>query len=85
MKLQKTFTFLFYLLAGIILGSLLANFCRGVNFLSWMGYAGTIGFAADHPALLDLLIIKVSFGFSVSVSVAQILTIGAAMYFYNRR
>ena len=85
MKLQKTFIFLFYLLAGIILGSLLASFCRGISFLSWMGYSNTIGFAAGSPAVLDLLVLQIAFGFSISVSVAQIITISAAMYLYNRR
>lgn len=83
--MKKTFVFGFYLLAGIILGALLANVCSGISFLSWLGYANTIGFAANNPAVLDLLIIKIAFGFSINVSVAQIITIGIAMWAYHRR
>ena len=82
--MKKTFLFLFYLLAGIIVGSLLANLCAGVPFLSWLAYSGTIGFAAGNPACLDLIIIKLYFGFSLAVSVAQILCISLALFFYSR-
>ena len=82
--MKKTFLFLFYLLAGILTGSLLANLCRAIPVLSWMGYANTIGFAAGTPAVLDLIIVKITFGFAMSVSIAQIITISIAMVLYNK-
>ncbi|MEG0804612.1 MAG: DUF4321 domain-containing protein [Pygmaiobacter sp.] len=36
------------------------------------------------PACLDLIVVKLYFGFSMSVSVAQILCIGLAVFVYNR-
>ncbi len=82
--MKNTFMFLFYLLAGIIVGSLVGNVCLGVPGLTWMGYARTIGFAAANPAVLDLIIVKITFGFAMSVSVAQIIFILLAMFIYNR-
>ncbi|MBQ3587334.1 MAG: DUF4321 domain-containing protein [Oscillospiraceae bacterium] len=82
--MKKTFLFLFYLLAGIITGSLLGNLCAGIPALSWLGYSNTIGFSANNPAVLNLLIVKITFGFSMTVSVAQIITVSLAMYLYNR-
>lgn len=82
--MKKTFLFLFYLLAGIIAGSLLANLCSAIPALAWLAYSNTIGFSASNPAVLNLLIIKITFGFSMSVSVAQIITISLAMYLYHR-
>ena len=82
--MKNTFMFLFYLLAGIIVGSLVGNVCLGVPGLTWMGYARTIGFAASNPAVLDLIIVKITFGFAMSVSVAQIIFILLAMFIYNR-
>ncbi|MEG2193086.1 MAG: DUF4321 domain-containing protein, partial [Oscillospiraceae bacterium] len=64
--MKKQFMFLFYLLAGIILGSLVAKLCVQVPSLSWLGYANTIGFSAQNPAVLDLIIIKITLGFSMS-------------------
>lgn len=82
--MKNTFMFLFYLLAGIIVGSLVGNVCLGVPGLTWMGYARTIGFAASNPAVLDLIIVKITFGFAMSVSVAQIIFILLSMFIYNR-
>ena len=82
--MKKTFLFLFYLLAGIITGSLLANLCSAIPALSWLGYVNTIGFSANNPAVLNLIIVKITFGFSMTVSVAQIITVSIAMYLYNR-
>ena len=82
--MKKAFLFLFYLLAGILTGSLLANLCRAIPALSWLGYANTIGFAAGTPAVLDLIIVKITFGFAMSVSIAQIITISIAMILYNK-
>ena len=56
--MKRTFLFLFYLLAGIIIGALLANVLVGIPALAWMGYTNTIGFSANNPAVLDLIICK---------------------------
>lgn len=82
--MKKTVVILFYLLAGIIAGSLLANLCAGIPFLSWLSYSSSIGFAANQPACLDLIVIKLYFGFSMGVSVAQLLCIGLSMFLYRR-
>lgn len=82
--MKRTFLFLFYLLAGIIIGALLANVLVGIPALAWLGYTNTIGFSAANPAVLDLIICKITFGFSMSVSVAQIITISLAMVLYNK-
>ena len=82
--MKKTFLFLFYLLAGIIAGSLLANLLVAIPSLSWLGYTRSIGFSASNPAVLDLIIVKITFGFSMSISVAQIITVSLAMYLYDR-
>lgn len=82
--MKKQFMFLFYLLAGIVLGSLIAGLCLQIPSLSWLGYTNTIGFSAQNPAVLDLVVIKITFGFAMSISVAQIITIGLAMFIYNK-
>ena len=82
--MKRTFLFLFYLLAGILTGSLLATVFRGIPALAWLGYTNTIGLSAANPAVLDLIIVKITFGFAMSVSVAQIITIAIAMFIYNR-
>ena len=82
--MKKNFLFLFYLLAGILTGAVLAQLCAGIPALKWLGYSQTIGFSPTNPAVLDLVIIRLTFGFSMTVSLAQIITIGIALYLYFR-
>ena len=82
--MKRTFLLCFYLAAGIVLGAMLASVCRNVPFLSWLAYSQSIGFNPDAPFVLDLSVFRLSFGFTFSVSVAQIFTIGAAIFIYNR-
>ncbi|MBP1557708.1 MAG: DUF4321 domain-containing protein [Oscillospiraceae bacterium] len=83
MKLQRTLVFLFFLLAGIIVGALLASVGEAVPFLSWLAYGKTIGLSTANPMLLDLSMLKVAFGFEVGINVAQIITITIALLVYR--
>ncbi len=82
--MRKEFLFLFYLLAGIIIGSLIGSVCEGISFLSWLNYGSTIGLSEQSPAVLDLIIIKISFGFSMTVTIAQIISVAIAMGIYSK-
>lgn len=74
----------FFILAGIVLGASWPACARNVPFLSWLSYYQSIGFNSDAPFVLDLSVVKLTFGFSMGVSVAQIFTIAAAIFLYNR-
>ena len=84
MKMKRTLLLWFFILAGIVLGAMLASVCRNVPFLSWLSYYQSIGFNADAPFVLDLSVIKLTFGFSMGISVAQIITIALAIFCYNK-
>ncbi|MEG0179842.1 MAG: DUF4321 domain-containing protein [Oscillospiraceae bacterium] len=84
MKIKRNFLLAFYLLAGILLGAMLANLCANVPFLSWLSYSSAIGFSPESPFVLDLSVLKISFGFSMSISIAQIITIALSIFAYNK-
>ena len=84
MKLKRNRLLIFFLLAGIVLGAMLANVCARVPILSWLAYSSSIGFNADSPFVLDLSVIRLTFGFSMGISVAQIITIALAVFCYNK-
>lgn len=83
MKLQRTLVFLFFLLAGIIIGALLASVGEAVPFLHWLAYGKTIGLSTSNPMLLDLSMLKIAFGFEIGINVAQIITITIALLVYR--
>lgn len=84
MKLKRNLLLCFFLLAGIVLGGMLADLCAQVPFLAWLGYARRIGFSPESPLVIDLSVLKVTFGFSMGVSVAQVITISLAIFLYYK-
>ncbi len=83
--MKKNFLFAFYVISGIVIGSLLAALGHSVRWLSFLAFGTTIGFGAGDPALLDLSVLKVWFGFSFELTVAHIITIGLALWLYYRK
>lgn len=82
--MKKDFLFLFYMVAGIVAGSIIASLCSGAgNALSWLAFGQTIGFSPNNPAVIDLAIFKLTFGFSMSITVAHIITISTALFLYK--
>lgn len=82
--MKKTVVLVFYLLAGVVLGGMLASLCGQVPFLEWLAYSGSIGISPDAPFVLDLSVLRLTFGFSMGISVAQVLTVGLALFLYTR-
>jgi len=78
----KNFLFFFYLVSGIVVGSLIAAAAKNAGWLSWLAFGPTIGFGYPNPAVLDLSVLTVSLGISFSITVAHIITIGIAMALY---
>lgn len=81
---KKTIAFLFFLLAGIVLGTVLAQMCSGVPFLSWLAYSMSVGIDTGSPLVLDLIVFKLAFGFTLSVNTAQIICVIIALIAYNK-
>ena len=81
MKLKRTFLLFFFILAGVITGSLLASVCVNVPVLSWLAYGNSIGFNA---VTVDLVVFKFTLGASMSITVAQIITLCLAIFAYTK-
>ncbi len=83
--MKKSFLFFFYLISGIVVGSLITMIARDVSWLSWLSFGTTIGFGANNPAMLDLAVLQVWFGFAFELTVAHIITIGLALWLFYRK
>ena len=80
MKWSKTFWFVFWLLAGLIVGGLLASVCGLVSWLSWLAYGDSDSFS---PAA-DLVILKFSLELTFQLNLAEVLCVLGAMFCYHR-
>lgn len=81
---KKTIAFLFFLLAGIVIGTVIGRLCAGISFLDWLSYTMSVGIDTGSPLVLDLIVFKLAFGFTLSVNTAQILCVIIALVVYNK-
>ena len=82
--LKKTIAFLFFLLAGITVGSVIAHFTQGMPYLSWLSYGKTVGLSTASPAILDLIVFQIAFGFTLSVNIAQIICVIISILIFSK-
>lgn len=83
MKWKRNLVLIFMLLAGVVVGSLLANVTAGVPFLGWLSYGGSVGISTAEPMLLDLAVLQIAFGFRFQINVAQIICIILSICMYK--
>lgn len=77
---KNNWTLLVILLCGIVLGGYLGTLASNVSFLSWLNYGNTFGLPS--PIVLDLGILVLTFGLTISINIASIigLIIGIILY-----
>ena len=63
----------FLVLIGIVLGSFVSSICRGISFLSWLVFG--VDFGLESPMVLDLGILRLTFGISVDLTLATVIFI----------
>lgn len=75
----------FLVLVGIVVGSLLAKVTASVPALGWLSYALTFGL--ESPFVLNLSVVRLTFGLSVDLSISVILCVVISLvlghYFYK--
>lgn len=79
---KNQWTLLLILLSGIVLGGFIGYLCRNVSFLSWLNYGQTFGLSS--PVILDLGIIILTFGLTISINIASILGIIIGIIIYKK-
>lgn len=78
---KKTFAFIFFMLAGIILGGLIAYVCKGKDYVGWLAWGKSIGI---ENTTVDLYVIKFMVGLMVQATIAHIITISAALIVFAK-
>ena len=78
--MRRTLLLCFFLLAGVLLGALAADFAAGVPGISWLAFSKSIQF---HP-VLDLSVLSLDLNCTMQMSVAQVITIALALFWFYR-
>ncbi|MBR3833540.1 MAG: DUF4321 domain-containing protein [Lachnospiraceae bacterium] len=79
---KNYWTLLIILLSGIVLGGFIGYLCRNVSFLSWLNYGQTFGLSS--PVVLDLGIMVLTFGLTISINIASIIGIILGIIIYKK-
>lgn len=83
MKWKRTLVFILFLIAGITLGMLLTELCSRVGFLNWLCLGQTVGVGYPSPILVDLSVVKLSFGIGVDINIIKMLSIIFCLWLYQ--
>ena len=82
MKDKNIWILILFILCGIVVGGLLGELARHVEFLSWLAYGQEFGLTS--PIELDLSVIKLTFGLIFKINIASIIGIVLAIFIYKK-
>jgi len=72
------------IVTGAVIGGLVADATQGISWLQWLAYGTEFGVSTAQPFLLDLIIVKISIGFMVTVNLASIIGMILALILYRK-
>ena len=81
-KEKNIWVLIVFLLAGLVIGGLLGKLAGGVPWLWWLAYEQEFGL--NNPLVLDLNILKLTFGLMIHINVASIIGMLVAVFIYRK-
>lgn len=73
---------LVFLLAGLVIGGLLGKLASSVSWLWWLSYEQEFGI--NSPIVLDLSVLKLTFGLMFKINIASIIGMILAIFIYKK-
>ncbi|MCI9287345.1 MAG: DUF4321 domain-containing protein [Clostridia bacterium] len=71
-----------FILSGLVIGGLLGELAARVDFLWWLSYGQEFGLT--NPIVLDLNIIRLTFGLQLKINIASIIGMAIAIFIYRK-
>ena len=70
--MRKTFwLYLFFILVGIVTGSMVMEITAGVPWLTWLTYG--LDFGTPSPFVLDLQVLRLTLGATVNITISHVI------------
>ena len=80
-KEKNIWLLLVFLLAGLVIGGLLGKLASNVSWLWWLSYEQEFGL--ESPIVLDLNVLKLTFGLMLKINVASIIGMILSVFIYK--
>ena len=71
-----------FVLSGLVIGGLLGKLAGSVSWLWWLSFEQEFGL--QNPIVLDLNILKLTFGLIVKINIASIIGMIIAVFIYKK-
>ena len=71
-----------FICAGLVIGGLIGEVAGQVDWLNWLSYGREFGL--KEPLVLDLNVIKLTFGLIVNLNISSILGLGISLFLYKK-
>ena len=81
-KDKNIWILLIFILSGIVIGGLLGDLAAKVDWLWWLGFGQEFGL--ESPVVLDLSILKLTFGVMIKINIASIIGMAIALCVYRK-
>lgn len=82
MKGKGTWVCILFILAGLVIGGLIGELTKGIDFLWWLSYGQEFGLT--EPLVLDLGVIRLTFAVMFKINIASILGVIISMFIYKK-
>ena len=79
---KNIWVLLIFICCGLVIGGLLGQLASQVEWLNWLSYGQTFGLS--EPLVLELNVIKITFGLMLNINVASIIGMIGAIFIYRK-
>ncbi len=80
-KSKNTWVLIIFICAGLVIGGLIGQLSAQVDWLSWLAFGQEFGLS--QPLVLDLNVLKITFGFTININMASIIGMAIALFIYR--
>ena len=81
-RAAKHLNFLLFILAGVVIGGLLGNYLGDLPYMGFLKFGGTFGLSS--PLVLDLGILALTFGLTITINIAGIIGMAIAVILFKK-
>lgn len=71
-----------FILSGLVIGGLLGELASHVSWLWWLSFGQEFGL--ENPIVLNLNVLKITFGLIFKINIASIIGMALAIFIYRK-
>ena len=81
-KSKNTWVLIIFICAGLVIGGLIGQLSAQVSWLNWLAFGQEFGLS--QPLVLDLSVLKLTFGLMFKINIASIIGMVLSIFIYKK-